>query len=182
MCPACASVDTDRCNYCLTHRLDTVPRLQLEKLGGLLLEAEPAISARELLDVVARYGRAEEYARATNARLGWAHFDPKRLCSRHVAERDDWLDTFASLRAELDALRGHADNELAALALADARAGRIAELEAAAAARRAPRPSARRPRATPTPSALRRAKTRNPRRPAGRRPRPAGALARDETA
>lgn len=50
-CPACASINADRCLYCLRSKSSTTPRMHLSKFAVLAMEAFPHVSKKELVKV-----------------------------------------------------------------------------------------------------------------------------------
>ena len=94
-CTACHFTDCERCSYCVSNKLTKARRMNMERLGGVVLQLQPNIDARDLLHVLCRYARSDTFADELNVRLGWCP-PASMFCGEHQAA----LDHLDGLEAE----------------------------------------------------------------------------------
>ncbi|KAJ1445757.1 hypothetical protein M885DRAFT_625886 [Pelagophyceae sp. CCMP2097] len=108
VCPSCKWEHGARCTFCLLSKSSPVARLSLGDVGARLLKLDPAMSAKDLLDQLDRYGRSEAHAREVHARVlriseAKVAASNARLCGMHSHESEE-----LEYRVELLALDGNA--------------------------------------------------------------------------
>lgn len=87
-CGACRFSDCERCSYCLTSKLTSVKRLNLHRFGKVVCQLQPKIGSKEVLDLVCRYARSDDFAAEFNLRVGWTPHEIT-FCARHKAALDE---------------------------------------------------------------------------------------------
>lgn len=87
-CGAGRISDCERCSFCLTSKLTSVRRLNLNRFGKILCHLQPKIGSKEVLGLVCRYARSDDFAAEFNLRVGWTPHEIN-LCARHKAARDE---------------------------------------------------------------------------------------------
>ena len=108
-CKACTFEELDVCPWCFRRKLSHQHRFPIERVAAALLASRPALSSepRQLVSILARYARNDEFAHKLNYDLGWKDSEAS-LCDPHQIRHEAWLkereDMAAAMEREKKAL------------------------------------------------------------------------------